>query len=97
MTNELKIIAVITVKEEYKDELLSILHTLVDSTREEDGNVSYDLHQNISYPLEYTIIEVWKSQEAIDLHNASQHFNNFVKSIEGKTNNLKIDIIRKIY
>lgn len=94
---ELKIIAVISLKEEYKEDVLKAIHNVVDHTRQEEGNVSYELHENITNPLEVTILEVWKSQQAIDHHNATAHFNNFVKAIDGKINGLKIDIIRKIY
>lgn len=95
--NELKIIAVITAKPEYADQLFSAIKKLVDATRKEDGNISYDLHQNIGNPLEYTIVEVWKSEQAIDFHNASEHFDQFKQDIDGKVENLKIDVIRKVY
>lgn len=94
---ELKIIATIVVKAEYETEVLTALHHIVDATRKEDGNVSYDLHKNTVTPLEYTILEVWKSQEAIDLHNASKHFDEFKQAINGKIDNLKIDIIQQLY
>ncbi len=94
---ELKIIATIVIKSEYEKEVLTALHNVVDATRKENGNISYDLHQNIAHPLEYTIIEVWKSQEAIDLHNSSMHFNEFKKAIEGKIGGLKVDVIKHIY
>lgn len=94
---ELKIIAVITAKETYKDDIAKALHEVVDGTRKEEGNISYDLHQDTENPLKYTIIEVWKSQEAIDSHNATDHFLAFVKAIEGKVDGLDIDVIQQIY
>ncbi|PXV63127.1 quinol monooxygenase YgiN [Dysgonomonas alginatilytica] len=94
---ELKIVATITVKSDNKEEVLVALQNVVNATRKEEGNVSYDLHQNITNPLEYTILEVWKSQEAIDLHNASTHFDEFKKAIGGKIEGLKVDIIKQIY
>lgn len=93
---ELKIVATIVVKAEKENEVLTALQYVVEATRKEDGNVSYDLHQNVSHPLSYTLIEVWKSQEAIDLHNASAHFNEFKNAINGKIDDLKIDVIKKI-
>lgn len=94
---ELKIVATIVVKSEYEKEVLSALHNIVNATRKEDGNVSYDLHQNTINPLEYTILEVWKSQQAIDVHNASTHFDEFKKAINGKIDGLKVDVIKKAY
>lgn len=95
--SELKIIAVITAKEAYQQDILKALHAVVDGTRKEEGNVSYDLHQDTKNPLKYTIIEVWKSQEAIDSHNQTEHFLSFVKAIENKVDGLDIDVIKKVY
>ena len=94
---ELKIIAAIVVKAAYQEELEKVFHTVVDETRKETGNVSYDLHQDCQNPLKYTILEVWKSQAAIDEHNASTHFKAFVTAIEGKVDSLTVDVIKKIY
>lgn len=94
---ELKIIAAIVVKATYQKEMEEILHTVVDETRKEDGNVSYDLHQDCQNSLKYTILETWKSQAAIDLHNESAHFEAFVKAIEGKVESLAVDIVKQVY
>ena len=94
---ELRIIASLSIKsEEFREEILKALHTVVDGTRTEEGNISYDLHQDINDPAIYTIVEVWKSQEAIDLHNQTAHFQDFVKAVDGKVD-LAINIIKKIY
>lgn len=94
---ELKIVAVITVKTEFKAELEKVFRTVVDETRKESGNVSYDLHQDSQNPLKYTILEVWKSQTAIDEHNASAHFKAFVSAVDGKIDSLTVDVIKQIY
>lgn len=94
---ELKIVAVIVVKAEFQEELEKAFQNVVDGTRKEDGNISYDLHQDVKNPLKYTILEVWKSQTAIDEHNNTDHFKAFVNAIEGKVENLSVDIIKKVY
>lgn len=94
---ELKIVAVVIVKAAYQEELEKIFRTVVNETRKEAGNTSYDLHQDVSNPLKYTILEDWKSQEAINEHNQSTHFNAFVTAIEGKIEGLIVDVIKKIY
>lgn len=95
--SELKIVAVVTAKKEYQKDIEKALHNVVDGTRTEEGNVSYDLHVDIKNPLKYIIIEVWKSQEALNIHNATVHFNEFKKAIEGKIEGLDIDVVKKIY
>ena len=97
MNQELKIIATITIlKEEYKEDVEKALYAVVDGTHTEEGNISYELHQDIQNPLVYVFVEVWKSQAAIDSHNQSAHFLSFVKAIDGKVG-LSINVVKKVY
>jgi quinol monooxygenase YgiN len=82
--NELIIIANVIADPEYKDELVKAFKAVVDGTRKEPGNISYDLLEDVANPLRFTFVEAWKSQEAIEAHNSSPHFQEFVKAIEGK-------------
>jgi len=95
--NELKIVAKIIVKKEYQQELEGLFRKTVDQTRKEEGNISYELCQGVENKLEYTILENWKSQDAIDYHNQTSHFLAFKEGIDGKIDGLSIDVIRKIY
>ena len=80
----LAIVATVTVKPEYKEDVLRAIKTVVDATRKEPGNIFYDVFEDINNPLKFVFIETWKSQAAIDSHNKSAHFNDFVKAVEGK-------------
>jgi len=91
---ELTIVAHVTVKAANKDEVVNAFKKVVEGTRKEPGNVSYILMENINDPLKFTFIEVWKSQEAIDAHNKTAHFNEFVKAIEGKAD-LDVHTLKK--
>lgn len=82
--DELVIVAHVTVKPEFKDEMLKAFQAVVEGTRKEPGNISYVLYQDISDPLKFTFVEVWKSQDAINAHNASAHFQTFAKTVDGK-------------
>lgn len=95
--SKLKIIATIIAKPECKEEVLKIMHTVCDATRKEEGNISYILHGDIKDDSKLILIEDWKSQEAIDIHNNMPHFLAFKKAIDGKINDLNIDIIKEIY
>ena len=52
---------------------------LVEASRSEEGNVSYDVYADLADPAKFTFIEVWKNREAIDIHNATSHFQGFVE------------------
>ena len=80
----LTIVATVVVKPEYKEDVLKAIKTVVDATRKEPGNIFYDVFEDVNNPLKFVFIETWKSQAAIDAHNKTTHFNNFVKAVEGK-------------
>lgn len=95
--NVLEIVATLTIKNEAdKDALVKALHAVVDGTRAEEGNISYVLHQDVNNPLVYVIIEVWKSQEAINAHNETAHFKAFVEAVGDKAD-LTVNTIKKVY
>lgn len=94
---ELRIVAVVEAKAAYQKEIEKAFQAVVNETRKEAGNVSYDLHQDVKDPLKYTFFEIWKSQAAIDEHNESAHFKTFVAAIEGKIEKLTINVVKKIY
>jgi len=80
----LAIVATVIVKPEYKEEVLKAIKVVVDATRKEPGNVFYDVFEDVNNPLKFVFFETWKSKAAIDAHNKSTHFINFVKAVEGK-------------
>jgi quinol monooxygenase YgiN len=90
----LTIVATVTVKPEFKDDVLKAVKAVVDATRKESGNIFYDVFEDISNPLKFVFIETWKSQEAIDSHNKSAHFNDFVKAVDGKVT-LEVGILKQ--
>ena len=95
--NTLMIVATLTVKNEAdKADLENALHRVVDGTRTEEGNISYVLHQDINNPMTYIIFEVWKSQEAIEIHNQTPHFRAFVEAVGGKAD-LSVHTMKKAY
>jgi quinol monooxygenase YgiN len=77
-----QIYAKFTVKDGSTDEVLEILDELIEETRKEPGNISYQLFQSVSDPAVLTVFEQWKDQEAIDAHNASAHFNKALPALE---------------
>ncbi|MFI3299044.1 MAG: putative quinol monooxygenase [Rikenellaceae bacterium] len=94
---ELKIVATIVAKQECNEAVYAALKRVVDGTRTESGNISYELHRDISNSFRYVILEHWSSQQAIELHNQSPHFLAFVKEIEGIVESLDVVTVEMIY
>ena len=51
------------------------------ATRKERGNLSYRLYKSRSNPAEFTFIEEWLNDIAIEAHNNMPHFNVFLDTI----------------
>ena len=70
------------IKEEYQEEFLKLTKELIILSREEKGNISYHLYQDINDDSHFTFIEEWQNQEAIDEHNQTKHFTTIVPQIK---------------
>jgi quinol monooxygenase YgiN len=70
----LKIVASASIKPECKAQFIETARPLIEASRAEEGNISYALHESITDPNTMAFIEVWKDQDAIDLHNKTEHF-----------------------
>ena len=92
----IKIVATVAVKPEYREALLAQFADLVAASRREAGNLRYDLHQAAGSPEKLVFIEHWASQAALDAHNASAHFQNFVKAVEGKNDSIDIVLLQDV-
>ena len=95
--SKLKIIATILVKPEFTEEVLKAMYAVVDGTRTEEGNISYVLNEDVQNKSKFTILEEWKSQEAINFHNQTPHYLTFKKEIQGKIESISVDVVREIY
>ena len=64
-------------EEKYKE----MAKELVLASAAEEGNITYTLNQDITDPCSFAMIEIWKDREAIELHNASEHFTSIVPKL----------------
>lgn len=74
----IKIIAKMLVKEGKVEELKSVAAELVKKSQAEEGNIFYTLNVSTENPNLLVFIECWKDQEAINFHNATEHFTRIV-------------------
>lgn len=69
----LRVVARMMAKAESVDEVREILSGLVAPTRAEGGCVSYELLQNRADPTDFTFVEEWEGDAALDAHLSSAH------------------------
>lgn len=73
MSHDLQVVATIIAKPDAIDAVRSGLSALVADTREEAGNISYELFESAVEPGTFVTIELWKSQEDLDGHTQTPH------------------------
>ncbi|ARO86971.1 antibiotic biosynthesis monooxygenase [Nitrosospira lacus] len=71
-----RVLARITARPDKIEELTPILRGLVGETRKESGCISYQLLQNRADPGDFTFVEEWESDSAIDSHFITAHLQN---------------------
>ena len=65
---------------------------LVNESRKDNGNVSYDLFLSATRPLVMMFCETWQDEEVLKAHIESEHFTRLVPQIEALTKNgLKLE------
>lgn len=74
----IKIVAKNTLKDGQRDSFIQLAQELIEKSKSEAGCISYDLLQDINNESVLTFIEEWEDQNAIDLHNNSEHFKRIV-------------------
>jgi quinol monooxygenase YgiN len=68
-----RVVAHIIAKPDTIAETRELLMTLIEPTRAEDGCIVYELIQNNADPADFTFVEEWTSDEALDAHLATEH------------------------
>lgn len=77
----IKIIAKNIVLPHEKEGFIALAKELIEKSRQEEGNISYGLYQNLHDSNLLTFIEEWEDQAAIDRHNQSEHFTRIVPQL----------------
>lgn len=69
-----------TVLPGHEDEVLNLMHTVADATRQEDGCLAYRLHRAKDNPHAIVVYESWAGPDAMAAHHRSAHMDLFKKS-----------------
>lgn len=80
----LRVVAHLTAKPDKIEETREALTGLIEPTRAEDGCIRYELLQNNTDPTDFTFIEEWSGDDALDLHLQTEH----IKLVVSKADDL---------
>lgn len=92
---EIRIVAEMLFKPGKKEELKEALEKLVAGSRAESGNISYELLESLDNPNHVFVVENWASQTAIDEHNQTPHFQEFMRLAAGRLDENRVSLLKK--
>lgn len=78
---EKTIIAQLSVDGKKVEQFIELAKTMVQKSKQETGCLTYRLFNEIDKPNEFIVYEKYINQEAVELHNSSEHLAVFLKSV----------------
>lgn len=96
MKNRLTIVAHIEAHADKIELVKSALLKLIEPTRNEEGCINYDLHQDLERPEVFKFYENWESRELWQIHMDSQHLKTYSAATEGAVASFTINEMKHI-
>ncbi len=81
--SKITVAAKIVAKKNSIEAVKSELLRLIPPTRQENGCIEYNLHQDNSDPAVFLFYETWESAAAIEKHINTDHYKAYVKALDG--------------
>ncbi|MGL4760825.1 MAG: putative quinol monooxygenase [Sarcina sp.] len=92
----ISVIAKFDVKKDKVDEFLVHAKRLVEESRKEAVNVSYNLNRDVMEDNIFTFIEVWESLEGLKEHMNTKHFKEIIGAVDSLKNSLEIKTLKEV-
>jgi quinol monooxygenase YgiN len=81
MSSKVKVIALFKAHDGRHEELRALLDGMVAPTREEAGNLAYDLWQEQADPARFVLDELYVDDAAVAAHRATPHYQDYTSRI----------------
>lgn len=75
----LRVIARLRAQPGREADLKQVLVGLIEPTREESGCIGYELLGNLEDPREFTFVEQWEGESALEAHFSTDHIDGAVR------------------
>jgi len=82
-TPTLRVVARLTAFPDKVAELKSLLLSIIEPSRQDEGCIKYELLQNQADPTDFTFVEEWESAALLEVHLASNHLQAAVQKLDG--------------
>lgn len=79
--NMISIVAKFTIKAGKESIFAELIQPLIEASNAEDGCLEYALQKHTKQANTFCLIEKWKNQAAVDIHNNTEHFTTTVPKL----------------
>lgn len=79
----IRVVAHVVALPDKVEDVKSVLLSIIEPTRQEDGCIVYELLQNQEDPTDFTFVEKWESQELLNAHLTSVHIAEALSQLKG--------------
>ena len=87
-----------TIRESETPRIIALLPQLVESTKNEEGNLSYHIYQSADSHNVLVLHERYADQEALDAHKNSKHYQEIVvEQIIPHLENREVQLLNKLF
>ena len=91
MMAKLTIVANIIAKTNHIELVKAELLKLIEVTRNEQGCINYDLHQDNENPAHFLFYENWQSRDLWQQHMANEHLAEYLKATDGAVDSFTLN------
>jgi quinol monooxygenase YgiN len=96
MSTKLPLIVKFEVKKDRLEFVINELNKILEPTRNEDGCVLYELHQDLDDPYTLMFYEIWETVDAWKAHDQQKHIIDFKKAIDGAVEQITFNKLKII-
>jgi len=79
--SEIRINCLLKVTPENVTKTIELSKELVAASRNDAGNIDYDIYQSQTDPTQLMIFETWQDQPSLDIHSVAEHFTRIVPQL----------------
>jgi len=94
--NKITVVAKVIAKKEHAEAVRQELLKLVAPTRQEDGCIEYNLHQDNRDSDVFMFYETWLNRASLDRHMQSDHFKTYIETVDGMIVDKEVNILTRI-
>jgi len=96
MNQKLPMVVKFKVKKEHIETVKHALFNILEPTRNEDGCLLYELHQDLNDPSIFMFYEVWQTVDHWKAHDKQPHIETFRKAIDGLVESIEVNQLKII-